>query len=188
MARQKRSLPAYPRPSSRWPELRVGEVWRLPLPPYGKARPNFDPKRGRAYMPERYTHWIASARAWLATCWVSAPLEGPLTLDFYMVTRRPKGPPPGLSAATWREGAREWTLVTPDTDNGVGAFMDALNPAGHWRGVYADDKQVVHHQCWRAYAAAGEDPCCEVLIRLAPARPPAGLGQPAAQPRLFGIH
>ena len=116
----------------------------IPGDPRGKGRPRFDSRSRRAYTDSKtraYERWVAArAVGAMAALGTWAELEGPVELEVVAVKARP---------------------VKPDANNIASAILDGLTKAGAWR----DDAQVCRLEAWTYYAASGEAPAVEVVVR-----------------------
>ncbi|MGX9855799.1 RusA family crossover junction endodeoxyribonuclease [Limimaricola variabilis] len=104
----------------------------IPGKPFGKQRPKFDPRSGRAYTPDATVSFEQTVRE-LAAKQLTTPLEGPISMTLEAVFV------PAKSWSKKRRAAALGTLHTqkPDLDNIEKAILDGLN-----RIAFADDQQV----------------------------------------------
>lgn len=141
----------------------------IPGEPVAKGRPKASVWAGRVHMrtPERTATWEAGASMLLRNAWAGrAPLAEPVVVEVQALASRPKAMLPkamGGSAPASRpppEG-RCWRQTKPDGDNVLKAVADALVKAG----VLRDDVHVVRWVVESRYAALGEGPAVEVVMR-----------------------
>ena len=116
--------------------------------PQGKARPRFR-KVGnfvKTYTPQKTKSYEDEIRMFAkAAMGSSKPLETPVALYLYIR----KGIPASYTKKRRNDclsGINKPT-VTPDCDNVLKAFMDAMNGI-----VYLDDKQIVSINCEKVYS------------------------------------
>lgn len=128
----------------------------IPGDPRGKGRPRFDSRSRRAYTDSKtraYERWVAArAVGAMAALGTWAELEGPVELEVVAVKARP---------VALGSGPRQLAPVKPDANNIASAILDGLTKAGAWR----DDAQVCRLEAWTYYAASGEAPAVEVVVR-----------------------
>lgn len=134
---------------------------QIPGDPRGKGRPRFA-RRGnfvKTYTDDKTRAYEAMIEDHLGRKWFGLDaLTGPVRLTVRAVAKRPqrlcrKKDPPG----------RMWRITKPDLDNVIKAVCDALVAAE----VIGDDTQVAALcDCMSLYAAKGEDPCVEVVLRV----------------------
>jgi len=146
--------------------------YTLPMEPYGKARPRCEcrGKKPTTRPHPPYEAWMTEAVQRLRLAWRGPPAAGPLGLVAVLVmprpARRPRRTKPrrAVPPELWATGERVRAPRTPDTDNAVGAVMDALTKAG----AILDDAEVTDSIERKWWAAAGEEPHIEIEITTMP--------------------
>lgn len=128
-------------------------VFRVPMRPHGKGRPQFDGRTGRAITPKATREWERDFAAYALRFAPLMPIEGPVRVDVVAVLPRPQR----LHRATDPDGPT-WAPVVPDADNVRKAVLDAM---ARW---WTDDRLVVAGETLKVYAPKGGKPC--VLVRV----------------------
>ena len=141
----------------------------IPGEPVAKGRPKASVWAGRVHMrtPEKTATWEAGASMLMRNAWGGqAPLAVPVVVEVQAVASRPMAMLPkamGGSAPASRPPPEDrcWRQTKPDGDNVIKAVADALVKAG----VLRDDVHVVRWVVESRYAALGEGPAVEVVVR-----------------------
>lgn len=116
----------------------------IPGKPFGKQRPRFSRKFGRAFTPAATVSFERTVGE-IALQHFAAPFDGPVALEVH-ATFKP--------AESWSRKKREASLgqphvQKPDLDNLVKGISDGLN-----RIAFADDSQIARVTCSKAWGAA----------------------------------
>jgi len=140
----------------------------IPGPPCAKGRPRIGINRGTgramAFTDRKTENYEGLVCMAAQAARPPAPLTGPLAVSVVAVFARPAY----LLARSKRTNAllkgvegRMPHTGRPDLDNVIKAVVDGMNRAGVW----GDDSQIGDLTARKAYAATGELPHVEVVIR-----------------------
>lgn len=107
-------------------------VFTIPGKPFGKQRPRFDGKRGRAFTPAETVSFERTVGT-IAAQHIREPIAGPVRIDIVAVFELP---------ASWSGRKRDAHrgqphTQRPDLDNICKAITDGMN-----RIAFADDDQI----------------------------------------------
>lgn len=141
----------------------------IPGEPCGKAVKiayNKDIGHALTYNTPKSTNYMTAVRFYasneLPEIW--EPLNVPVEVEIIAVIARPRR----LLDTFKRTGklkcgnpGRIETTAKPDVDNITKAVFDGITKSGLWR----DDKLVWHEDVRKYYAAIGEAPCTEIIVR-----------------------
>jgi Holliday junction resolvase RusA-like endonuclease len=125
----------------------------IPGKPFGKQRPRFSRKSGRAFTPAETVSYERTVGS-IAMQHFPAPISGPVRLEVH-ATFKP--------ADSWSAKKRNASLgrphvQKPDLDNLVKGVSDALN-----RIAFADDSQIAEVTCSKEW---GE--CDQIAVSVVP--------------------
>lgn len=133
----------------------------IPGIPKGQPRPRAFVAGGKArvYNPSTAESWKSEIASRIQCYLSDTPITDPLRVELTFLMPRPKSHyRTGKYAGELKDNAPEYHTKTPDLDNMLKSFLDALTAVGFWK----DDDQVA--VCCMSKIYANERTGCRVII------------------------